>query len=415
MGAPKKLKEKAADLGDVTYKPGDFRQADLLRKTASDAFFDELEKLSAPTMVRAWRDAMASGDTAHADQIASAYGKLDLKPRYLKDISGGGAEAGVDLMMGKDAPSGHGGLMARKLYKPDSFIAQGHDMANIVAEKKRMTDYARNLSPEARSVVPDMYSHNTTVHPNGEIRTQSMHEYVPNARTLDRSGEGRRLSARNYNDISFAKQHVIDPMAAAGMPMGDTANLINGRGAGNLSNIARTPSGPKILDFIPASGDTHRVVPYREGSYSDAVLVSSGGPHASSYVGDASLRDLRKEHFNPTDNYDPVAESRKVRGIDMKAKTQPIDKTVANTTSPTVPSSGSPTLRNAPNQASTPYTLGPSVGPSSTTVRTPSVSATVGKTTPPAVSTVRSKVVSGVVPRIPSVRAPSLPRIGAMR
>src|SRR5580658_2060000 len=85
------------------------------------AFRDELQKIAVTRSVKEWRAAQGAGDAGTAGQIAGASHQLGLKPRYLKDISTGGEEAGVDLMMGhKAGPTGEtneGGLLARKLYK----------------------------------------------------------------------------------------------------------------------------------------------------------------------------------------------------------------------------------------------------------------------------------------------------------
>jgi len=88
------------------------------------AFVDEMIKIAVTRSQREWRKEEAArlaaeegGHTAYQQKLVDAHRKLKLRPRYLKDISRGGEEAGVDLMMGdagnKALP---GGYTVRKLY-----------------------------------------------------------------------------------------------------------------------------------------------------------------------------------------------------------------------------------------------------------------------------------------------------------
>lgn len=310
------------------------------------AFLDELEKIAVTRSVQEWRKAQGAGDIAGADAIAQAHGQLGAKPRYLEDISLGGAEAGVDKMMGsagaqpgaapnvqqrlqqyqqnkselgvagrtptpsvQASPEGRGALLrgtqgpaaaaapnesgyiARKLYKPDSAISRGEFTPQLLEQKQKLTDSARALSPEAKAMVPAMYGHQT-MGAGPTQRTTSMHEFVPGISDLRGHNTGTE-EAPNWSrsegaatDRAALQQHVLNPMSARGQTMADT---ISERGA-NYGNIVHTQSGPKVLDFLPnVSGQKN---PATE-SFKKYV------PTSGSAFDTGSVGDLRKEVFNP--------------------------------------------------------------------------------------------------------------------
>ena len=249
------------------------------------SFLDELQKSAKTRSVKEWQAATAAGQHGTADQIAQASGQLGLKPRQIADISIGGAEAGVDKMMGHagggvgPAPN-ESGYIARKLYKPDSEITQAEFTPKLLAEKQHYTDTARAMSPEAKAMVPAMYGHQTMGAGTELQRTVSHHEFVPGLSDLRGTGKVQDL-----------KSTVLDPMKARGMQMADTASATGA----NWGNVVNSPSGPKVLDFLPqpagqmrnqqAAGSLTKYLP------SDPTKFHEQGQN---------LGALRKEVFNPT-------------------------------------------------------------------------------------------------------------------
>lgn len=306
------------------------------------SFFDELRKIAATRSVKEWR--AASGldprtgqngqqlslfdkgpyDPAHAAAIAGASHQLGSKPRYLKDLSTGGEEAGVDLMMGHRAgPTGEsnqGGLLARKLYKPDSLVSQAEFTPQLLQQKQTMTDTARALSPEAKAMVPAMYGHDTMNAGTSGQRTTSFHEYVPGLSDLRGKkvdGQYSRPAADRAADLTGVQQHVLDPMAAKGMTMADTVRrrpeheILNEEQARttsllhhptsptrnlgvNYGNVMGSAQGAKVLDFLPSA----------EGQANPAIesmkkYAPVNGPSRFT-EGRATVGQLRKEVFKPT-------------------------------------------------------------------------------------------------------------------
>lgn len=274
------------------------------------SFLDEFRKIAATRAVKEWQKATAGGDQATADQIAHGYGQLGLKPRQLKDVSIGGGEAGVDLMMGRKAVPSTGevnqsGYIARKLYKPDSVISRGEFTPQLLEQKQQMTDTARSLSPEAKQMVPAMYGHETMG--QGPLqRTVSYHEYVPGISDL--RGQKSEVNGRDvYSNprgeymgaVNKVNETVINPMEARGQRMMDTTKIRSEGGAvePNWGNVVKSPQGPKVLDFLP-----------HNQSQPNAALASM---HAYKPSGDSkfgpdvehgqnpNVGDLRKEVFNP--------------------------------------------------------------------------------------------------------------------
>lgn len=336
-------------------------------KEATSLIEDFFEKEAATRAVKEWRKADAAGDSSTADQIAQAYGQAGLKPRYLQDVSLGGAEAGVDRMMGdvrhstgqmpeqpsaprsalagrqalagrleqmkankaelgvegrsptqsvKSSPEGRAALLrgtqptapaagtnpnesgyiARKMYKPDSYISQAEFTPQHVQQKMDMTQAARALSPEAKSMVPDMYGMKTQG-AGPTQRTMSYHEYVPGMQDLRGKNIGTAdkpiFSNREQGsqDLSAIKDKVIAPLRQQGMLMGD----VTGERGTNWGNVARARDGSaKVVDFLPAVAGESSHAAKSFAKYAPMPTMRH------SPEGGGSLGDLRKEMYKPT-------------------------------------------------------------------------------------------------------------------
>lgn len=301
----------------------------------SAAFVDELnaigkEKIAITRSVQEWRRASATGDQAGANQIAQGAGQLGLKPRYLENISGGGMEAGVDKMMGRSqmgSAENQSGLIARKVYKPDSPIATGQNMSNLLQQKQEMTNTARGISPQAKQMVPEMMGHQQIQGPGGQVRNLSEHEYVPNAKSLHSSPAGVAHAQR-------VQRTVAAPMAAQGQGMGDIARVHEGQLAGNVSNVAMTPKGPKVMDFLPEQFGGGKGGVFQKGQHDLAYSQGLGSGRMDTGYDKSNMNQLRKDVYRPQANYQPPA--------------LPGESTPA-------PPSGNPTkVERAPAPASTP-------------------------------------------------------------
>jgi hypothetical protein len=316
--------------------PGELRPNTALRTGAPRMPTIKLapgSKIAATRAVKEWQKAQAGGDQGSADAIAKGYGDLNLKPRQLKDVSMGGEEAGVDLMMGKKfnpttGEGNEGGYLARKLYKPDSSITRGEFTPQLLAEKQKLTDTARSLSPEAKQMVPGMYGHKSYGQ-GGLQRSVSYHEYVPGVSDL--RGQKAEVNGRSVysnprdqymGQVEKVKQTVLDPMAAKGMAMGDVSRPPSAGGT-NFGNVVGTKQGPKILDFLPenekgTSIQTDNLMKHQPAAVSDIYNRARSGeanPQLnSSLVGGSKfsgkdtpyqVKDIRKEVFKPTMHIEP--------------------------------------------------------------------------------------------------------------
>lgn len=266
------------------------------------SFLAPLLKEGRSRSAKEYRMATAAGDTDHAANVARASGQLGMAPRHVGDISEGGGEAGVDLMMGRASNPTTGavnesGLAARKLYKPDSTVTQGEYTPRLLAQKQQMTDAARGLGPEAKAMVPDMYGHKTLHADTPQQRATSMHEYVPgmtdlrgkNTGTADKPIFSRQDGASK--DVQAITDKVMRPLEDKGMVMKDVLRQMGSSGA-NYGNMMSSPSGPKVVDFIPE-------------------IQGQSRPHLQSYVKHSpeaahmqfnqkgALPFLRKEVFKP--------------------------------------------------------------------------------------------------------------------
>jgi uncharacterized protein YycO len=222
---------------------------------ATEGNIVSLQKASSTRLQREWQKVHGT-DKAFADNMARASGELGLKPRYLKDVSIGGNEAGVDLMMG--APqTGHaplaGGYAVRKMYKPDSPLHQGEHVHEMLKLKQHMTNEARGI-PGGSDIVPDMGGH-AKISPGRDGRFVSYHEYVPGIKPLPQDNYRELLGT-----LGDVENRVIKPMAARDLPMHDAVmrHPLLGTPYYNLGNVVVAPNAagadtPRILDFL--SGD----------------------------------------------------------------------------------------------------------------------------------------------------------------
>lgn len=216
-----------------------------MNPVALRGMLSELEKIAKTRAAREAQKALAAGDVGGAKDIAQAYKKLELSPRYLKDVSPGGVEGAVDLLMGhhQGMDPDASGLIARKMYKPDSWMATGERMGEALEQKKRFVDKMRSLSPEARAMTPAMYGHQAITGKGPEQLNVSYHEYVDNLKKM-RQGDRRVHSVLNK---------VLNPMAEQGMQVHD---VVLGQAPGfglfhHPENLMRQGDTPKILDIWP--------------------------------------------------------------------------------------------------------------------------------------------------------------------
>ncbi len=287
--APRVPVEKSTGMSRAGRRP--LRASTLLKKDKDGEFG---WKLGAPRAVREWQRLQGAGDAAGADQIAQAYGGAGLNQRYLKNVSGGGGEAAVDLMMGRaQGGQNESGYVAKKLYKPDSQISQGEQTSRLLAQKQDATDTMRAISPEAKAMTPAMYGHRT-IGSGDQLRHISEHEYVPGATPLRSSG------ANTPAALQQVEKTVGAPMAQRGQRLGDVGYVekATGQVRGNVGNVAMTPQGPKVLDFIPQGRDK-AVTMDRMGEN----VLNLSTPGASQYGG-GNMNALRREVHRPTQSFE---------------------------------------------------------------------------------------------------------------
>jgi hypothetical protein len=295
------------------------------------AFTDELQKIALPRAVQEWRKATAAGQGGAAGQIAQSYGSgqasaspnvpqrlqqykarkaqlglagrapsaavrgsakgrsvLGVKapaiaaagpaPRYLKDVSIGGQEAAVDLMMGGGASPAKGETFVRKMYKHDSPITQGSHTTQLLTQKQRVTDTARALSPEAKAMVPAMYGHKT-LGSGANLRHTSAHEFIPG---LTEAGNRQKMRME-------AGKTVLDPMATKGVSLRDVRK--------NPGNLVSSPQGTKIVDFLPMEhGKSNPLADF--GSTPEGKRARSLGEFSGTqYTEPKQVQQVRKDVF----------------------------------------------------------------------------------------------------------------------
>ena len=240
--------------------------------------------------------ALQAGDAATAEEIARGYRKLDLAPRHVKDISIGGGEAGVDLMMGvprtADAgklPSGSkdSSFVVRKLYKPDSRLHRGEGTRTVLQHKQEATDIARRFAPKHITAMGGFQEPS----PGKFI---SYHEYIPNLQTWDPK---KQRGGHAESALDILENNLIRPMDRnEGYYLHDTVMRHGGRHTGsqrvvNPGNVAMIPGArggyvPKVLDFLPYKGNE------------DPYLGPGVPGSAYGEAGDKTLDDLRKDVFS---------------------------------------------------------------------------------------------------------------------
>lgn len=274
---------------------------------AASYVLTNLLKLGAPRAVKELRKAMGLKDHALADHIGKTMQEMGGAPRFVHNLSHGGQEAAVDLMVGAPiAGKSSNGLFARKIYKPDSGVTRGTDTTALLAEKKMLTDKIRSISPEARAATPAMYGAKELHSGTDRLRHISDHEFVPGL---------REMNPKAGDDVVGITQHmeskVYNPLARAGHDIGDVPRTFEGvrkaEGSvrdlesytalkGNASNVMLDPQGqPKLMDFLPHKKDFSG--PVHLSSEGTGVLTAYNG--GTSY-GEGSQRALKREVFQPS-------------------------------------------------------------------------------------------------------------------
>ena len=239
-----------------------------MQPTIVGAFFDELEKIAKTRAQKEWMKEQVLqkakgvlGHTKFQNEIAEAYGNLKLAPRYLDDISKGGEEAGVDLMMGAvNNKKMTGGYAVRKMYKPDSPHHRGEGTRRILDWKQERTDYIRNNlgKPE---YIADMAGYKE-VQPG---RFVSFHEYIPGALNVPEDMAGREKFKKDHQQVyKRIYEQVVEPAKMHGKRIDDVVRPMgHGWGDGpyepNVGNIAVLKNGDQergvITDFSPRMQD----------------------------------------------------------------------------------------------------------------------------------------------------------------
>jgi hypothetical protein len=246
-------------VGRGLYKKNESEKRD---KTSSVADLQEaLEKMAKTRGQREAIQALERGDVGTAGEIAKGYQQLGLSPRHLKDVSLGGGEAAVDLMMGVPQtahPVDDTGMVVRKMYKPDSRLHQGERTRRTLELKQQMTDRAR-ANPEMRPHMAAMGGFEE-VNPG---RFVSYHEHVPGQEIgkVDQNDMLRGLvdiqdkvvgPAKDRGDWlhDLTKRHTT--VDFRGMPIRHDYGTVGG-GAGNIVMAPNAGGGTtaKIIDFIP--------------------------------------------------------------------------------------------------------------------------------------------------------------------
>lgn len=270
-------------------------------------FLDELTKIARTRSAREAEAALHAGDTGTLNQIGQAHQQLGLSPRAVAPL-GGGAEAGAYLNLGRAQGQQAGGLHVEKFYNPNSDITQGDYTRQLVEKKKEFTDTARGMSPEAKSMVPDMYGHSSKNQNTPLQRTRSTHEFVGGASNL------HDLPAQQHEPLlDQVERHVISPMKARGMSMGDTMHEGPSRynpneitRKVNFGNVVNSPQGPKVLDFLP----------HQKGQ--EYIPGQSYQTHApiGGLEGETSPSKARAEFHNPKQRVFPAGPDDQARAQD---------------------------------------------------------------------------------------------------
>lgn len=254
-----------------------------------------LLKLSAPRWAKEVGRAMQHEGIDAARGISSQMSHA--APRLINPLSMGGQEAAVGLMAGKPIQgNAAGGLFARKMYKPDSAISNAKGTTKLLAQKQQATDTIWSISPEARSMVPEMHGFKE-MGSGDKLRHISDHEYVHGA---------RGMQPHEYAGATRAVQDkVVFPLDMQGMPVGDLPTFTgHGHVTGNVSNVMMDAAGkPKVMDFLPTGGGS----PVRMDNTRTSVL-SLAENATSKFDGSKGGRfnDLAKEVHRPGTSFGEV-------------------------------------------------------------------------------------------------------------
>jgi hypothetical protein len=252
------------------------------------------------------------GTGGDADAIARAASDLGLSPRYVRDISTGGAEGAVDLMAGRAPGAGRGesGLIARKLYNPESSITRGENTRELIKLKQRVSDAAEKETP---GLFSKMYSGEELQTPRG-LRHVSHHEYVPgvtpgHAIPSDREamkhlrGQLDVVGRRSGTHVADAVIDIHENMGAmARIPMGETSPGLLGRlgfrGAVNAGNVVHDANGNvRVIDVLAAERGPFGKNPAMKQQLQDLVSATRGKPHVPGDIAknvgmDAARKDI---------------------------------------------------------------------------------------------------------------------------
>lgn len=197
--------------------------------------------------------------------------------------------------------SGH---IARRLDKLDSPVAVGQAMTDLNEMKLDYNRTARDISPAARSMTPEMYGHQQLRHADGSITNISEGEFVRGIKDIE-------TSANPTAHVARYQKEVLNPMAALGKPMADTGRIyVNPETgqkqlAGNLSNIVMTPKGPKGIDFLPQHFGTGAVA--QTGQHDIAYIASGGSGKMDTIYGDHNTNQLRRGIYRGESAIAPAA------------------------------------------------------------------------------------------------------------
>jgi len=252
------------------------------------SFLEGLLKVAKPRYAREAMNAAQAGDMDTLNQISGAHERLGLKGREAGAL-GGGAEAGAFLNLGR-APGQMGGPNhhVEKFYNPESGITRGDYTRQLMEQKQKFTDTARSISPEARAMVPDMYGHESKNIGTPTQRTRSSHEFVGGMHSL------RKLDNRGEL-LDQVEKHVISPMKARGMSMGDTMREAENATGNveqrvNTGNVVNSPTGPKVVDFLPHEQGQQYLPGQSMGHYD---------PNLHKDNVDMAPRQAKAEFYNP--------------------------------------------------------------------------------------------------------------------
>lgn len=252
------------------------------------SFLEPLLKVAKPRYAREALNAAQAGDTNTLNQIAGAHEQLGLKGREAGAL-GGGAEAGAFLNLGR-APGQVGGPNhhVEKFYNPESGISRGDYTRQLVEQKKKFTDTARAMSPEARAMVPEMHGSESKNIGTPTQRTRSTHEFVPGMQSM------RQMDNRGEM-LDQVEKNVISPMKARGMSMGDTMREDVDKAGDptrkvNFGNVVSSQTGPKVVDFLPHEQGQQYLPGQSFGAHAPNILKDNV---------DMSPRQAKAEFYNP--------------------------------------------------------------------------------------------------------------------